>query len=227
MARWSIALGWLLIGGSIAVACGGADEKRSARDGAVGGETSQSTGSGGAPSLPTQQANAGEGGQIEHGTGGAGGTVAGSASELGGGGGGLGGSGCEAPVTKLPDLTGKWLICNALDTNGRIWTGVLTLESETRTCEGATVAGNFHWVTTNLGAATGDTLCAGTYDAVTKKLTLDEYKVTGGTVATGIDTMFYDAGSDTMTNGGWTCSCAPGMWNAATRLATNANATCQ
>jgi hypothetical protein len=224
MARWSIALGWLLIGGSIAVACGGADEKRSARDGAAGGETNQSSGSGGAPSLPTQQANAGDGGQIEHRAGGA---VAGSASELGGGGGGLGGSGCEAPVTKLPDLTGKWLICNALDTNGRIWTAVLTLENETRTCEGATVAGNFHWVTTNLGAAAGDTLCTGTYDAATKKLTLDEYKVTGGPVATGIDTMFYDAGSDTMTNGGWTCSCAPGMWNAATRLATDANATCQ
>ncbi len=151
----------------------------------------------------------------------------GGETNLGGALSGLGGAACEAPISRLPNLTsGRWLICGATDTNGRIWTGVLTLDRETPTCDGSELAGNFHWLSTNLGTTQGDTLCKGSYNAVTQHITLNEYQVTGGAVVTGVDRMVYDAASDELTTGAWTCGCAPGMWSAATRIAAEGNTTC-
>ena len=59
-------------------------------------------------------------------------------------------SSCDASAT-VPDFTrGAWLICDALDVAGKIWTGTLTITSETPTCDGASIVGSFSWLTTNL-----------------------------------------------------------------------------
>jgi hypothetical protein len=137
-------------------------------------------------------------------------------------------SNCDVTTT-APDFTqGSWLICDALTTNGRIWNGTLTITSETPTCGGATITGAFHWVSTNMGAMEGDTLCQGSYVAGTQQITLDEYQVTGGTVGAASDFMKYDPGSDQLVNGGWTCGagCPTGMWSAAPREARDAGAAC-
>ncbi len=242
------ALCCLLVGASSAAACGSSDQKSVVRDsGGAGGETAGTgnagagrgprptdAGAGGQAGAPDSAAGANGGASNDGGATPLGGTASSNggagATERGDGGAafsGLGGAGCDAPVSKLPDLTtGSWLICNGVATNARIWTGVLTLGSETPTCDGAKLTGKFHWSTSNLGASAGDTLCEGTYDAATHQLTLHEYEVTGGNVVTATDTMLYDAASDTMITGAWTCGCSPGAWDQATRIASDGDVTC-
>ncbi len=130
---------------------------------------------------------------------------------------------CDALPT-VPDLTtGAWLICNALDVNGRIWTGTLTITSETPVCSGATLAGSFHWVSTNLGAIDGTTVAQGSYDAASAKITLTESQPTGSVIS-GTDVMTYDPGTDRLVNGSWTP--VDGSWSAATRVSVDAGTSC-
>jgi hypothetical protein len=135
---------------------------------------------------------------------------------------------CDGALPQLPDLTrGQWLICNALDTGGRIWEGVLTITSETPTCDGAALSGTFAWVTTNLGTDQGNTLCQGSYVAATRTITLNEYQVEAGSVTTATDTMTYDPASDQLVNGSWTCGCNAGQWSVAVREDRDAGGVCQ
>jgi hypothetical protein len=130
---------------------------------------------------------------------------------------------CDALPT-VPDLTrGVWLICNALDVNGKIWTGILTISSETPTCDGATLAGSFSWVTTNKGMFQGTTVAQGSYAAASHLITLTESQPTGSVVS-GTDVMTYDPGTDRLVNGSWTPD--DGMWSAASRVAQDAGASC-
>jgi hypothetical protein len=130
---------------------------------------------------------------------------------------------CDAPPP-VPDLTsGVWLICNAVDVNGRIWTGILTIASETPACDGATLAGSFSWVSTNKGMVQGTTVAQGSYVAASHKITLTESQPTGSVVS-GTDVMTYDPGTDRLVNGSWTP--VDGMWSAASRVAQDAGASC-
>lgn len=134
---------------------------------------------------------------------------------------------CDGAIPTLPDLTtGHWVICNATDTAGRIWTGILTISTETLTCSGADLTGSFDWSSTNIGNYSGTTLAQGTYVASTQLITLDEYQVEAGSVLTATDTMTYDPNTGTLVNGGWTCSCHNGSWSVAVRQPADAGAVC-
>lgn len=191
-----------------------------AEGGAAGDGTRSSSGDSSADAGSGDSSAAGSG----QGRGGANDSGAGSAlagaQGLGGasaGESGLGGAPCEGPAPSAPDLTtGVWLVCGALASNDRIWDGAFTFDEPTPTCTGAKLTGKVHWVTSNLGASDGTTVFAGSYDASTGRITLDEYEVVGGNVVTATDTMSYDADSDTFVDGGWTCSCSPGTWTTAT-----------
>jgi hypothetical protein len=167
---------------------------------------------------------AGAGGTSAGGMGGA--TGAGGAA---GRGGAIGSGGATSNCATVPDFTNRtWLICNALVTNGRIWTGTLAITSATATCEGATLAGSFHWVSSNMGSLEGETLCRGSYISATQRITLDEYQVVSGSVGTGTDVMTYDPATGDLVTGSWTCGdgCPTGMWSTATPVAPNAGMSC-
>jgi|SRR5580658_1619504 hypothetical protein len=131
-------------------------------------------------------------------------------------------SNCDAGT--LPDLTqGEWLICNAVATNGVVWTGTLSITSETPTCTGASLGGGFSWIGSN--GVTGTTVAQGSYVAATQQITLSESQATGGVVSA-TDYMTYDPATDQLVNGSWTCSCPTATWSTATRVATDGGATC-
>jgi hypothetical protein len=125
----------------------------------------------------------------------------------------------------VPNLTsGAWLICNA-QAGPLVWTGLMTFTATVPTCTGAMVQGMFHWADQTTYA--GETLFTGTYDASTKSIMVDEVQVLSGNVGPGHDFMTYDPATDTMVNGGWTCSnCNPGMWTKAIHVADPTTATC-
>ncbi|HVY32592.1 MAG TPA: hypothetical protein VHB79_38915 [Polyangiaceae bacterium] len=222
---------WLLVGlltaaVAAAVACGSSDDKKLAQEaggeaagGARGGDT-------GAPNAGEMQGPHPDSGGVSAAAGAvdggnsfatAGDDGAGAAPTGVAGDAGVGGatSVCEAaPAALAATLEGHWLICGALASNGRIWNGLLTFD----TCSGAALTGSFHWLTTNSGTSEGNTLFNGSYDAESGTITLEEYEVTGGNVVTATDTFKYDADSDTLTDGAWTCGCSPGTWTSATRV---------
>ena len=134
-------------------------------------------------------------------------------------------SSCDASAT-VPDFTrGAWLICDALDVAGKIWTGTLTITSETPTCDGASIVGSFSWLTTNLATYQGTTVAHGSYVAATQKITLDESQPTGN-VASATDVMTYDPGTDRLVNGSWTGGGPAGMWSSAARVPQDAGNGC-
>ena len=224
------ALVWACVAG-----CGGGGSS------GTGGQGGAHAAGGAAGVAATGQAGAGGGGRAS----GLGGSLSGGAGGSGVGGGVVGGSGvggsaggaagvggagggiaCSGSLPNLPDFTrGSWLICNALDTAGKIWTGTLTFATETPTCDGAALTGTFHWITTNIAPYEGTTNAVGTYKFPTQLVTLDEMMPTGS-VTSGTDYMTYDPANDRFVNGSWTCSCPAGTWASASRQTTSAPATC-
>jgi len=212
---------------TVPLACGSSDGKK-AEPGGGAGEATAGAGvrenDGGEPDSAGGSANTNAGGNSDVGAKPAGGEGGGEPSvggSLDGAGApGFGGAPCDAPVPLVPPLTGStWLICGATAENGRVWDAALTFDEAASTCSGASLSGAIHWLTTNNGVSDGKTLVSGNYDATTKIVTLEEYEVTAGNVVTSTDTMRYDAETDTLVDGAWTCSCSPGSWTVATRAA--------
>jgi len=125
--------------------------------------------------------------------------------------------GCDM-VTSAPDFVGAWVIFNAMNTMGPpyiscagakcVWDGsTMTVTSEMSTCTGATLAGTFHWVTTD-GIGNGTTQFTGTYDSATQSLTLVEMSpvVTAGVIIGSTDMITYDPAADELVSGSAVCS---------------------
>src|SRR5262249_43926946 len=108
------------------------------------------------------------------------------------------------------------LICDALDTVNRNWTALMTFTSVVPDCHGALVSGTFHWVVKATGQE-GNTKFDGRYTADTGSIDVEESEPSGGVVSSH-DTMRYDAETDTLVDGAWTCSCPAGSWAKAHRV---------
>ncbi|HXJ21189.1 MAG TPA: LamG-like jellyroll fold domain-containing protein [Polyangia bacterium] len=134
-------------------------------------------------------------------------------------------AGCGAPLPTVPNLTsGAFLICDA-DAGPLVWTGLMTFTAAVPTCTGAAVTGTFNWA--DRTTYSGETTFTGTYDATTGAISVDEVQVLSGNVGTGHDFMTYSSATDTLINGGWTCSdCYQGTWATATHVSNPATATC-
>jgi hypothetical protein len=134
-------------------------------------------------------------------------------------------AGCGAPMPTVPNFTsGAFLICNA-DAGPLVWHGLMTFTSAVPTCSGAAVSGTFNWADQTIYS--GQTAFTGTWDATTGAISVDETSVLSGNVGTGHDFMTYSSSTDTLVNGGWTCTnCYQGTWSTATHVSNPATATC-
>jgi len=184
---------------------------QTAAGGATTGGAAAVAGGGGAGGDNLAGAAGEAGGSAGRGVAGAGGMAGAGGAPSWGGAGGDEPSGCSG----APSFTsGSWSLFDASDQAGRSWNGSsLVFSSAIATADGCSVEGAFDWMSND--RRTGHDVVRGTYHPATKTLNLATYSLTDpqGIVAAQY-TATYDAETDRLLAGTWTCGCSPGGWSA-------------
>lgn len=182
--------------------------------GSLGGGAGAAGGASGGEHEPRSDGGSGQAGGSA-GQGVAGGAGVAGAAGAGGAFSGGGHGGEPRACSDAPAFTsGSWSLFAASDESGRSWNGSsLVFSSAVAAADGCSLDGYFDWMSND--QRTGRDMVRGTYHPETKTLNLATYSLTNPQGIVAADYVAtYDAETDDLVGGTWTCGCSPGVWSA-------------